>query len=256
MAPEANTYRKPGSHLMHSLTRVVAVAATLILAAAPVLVAGPAAAAPAPYKLTYLKQPNGKQILLRWNPCRAHTYKVNVAAVPTRYRSIVLAETYAAVRTLGAKTGMSFTYRGQTGEVPRVGSGAKQTADVIIAYTTPAKTNYPLSGSAAGHGGAMSVTRWTPAGANTKYMTALVKGFVVIDTPDMLRISKPGLRSGVSHGNLLLHELGHVAGLGHVNNTSLLMNGGMSSRTPNGYAPAELAGLAKVGRKAGCINGF
>jgi hypothetical protein len=241
---------------MHSLTRVVAVAATLILAAAPVLVAGPAAAASAPYKLTYQKQSNGKQALLRWNPCRAHTYKVNLAAVPAKSRLIVLGETHAAMRTLAAKTGMSFAYKGQTGEVPRVGSSAKQTADLIIAYTTPAKTNYSLAGPIAGQGGAMGLTRWTSSGANTNYTTAITKGFVVIDTPDMLRISKFGLGAGLSHGNLLLHELGHVVGLGHVNNASLLMNGQLSSRSPKGYAGADLAGLAKVGRKAGCINGF
>ena len=47
---------------MHILSRVVSVAATLVLAAAPVLVAGPAAAS-ASYKLHYIQQPNGNNII-------------------------------------------------------------------------------------------------------------------------------------------------------------------------------------------------
>jgi hypothetical protein len=76
----------------------------------------------------------------------------------------VLAETQAAVRTLAAKTGMSFTYRGQTGDVPRVGSGARQTADVIIAYTTPAKTIHSLNGKIEALGGPALLGAWRPAG--------------------------------------------------------------------------------------------
>ena len=254
MAPASKRTELPGSHTMHTLARVVTLAATLILAAVPVMAANPAASS-ASYQLTYVMQPDGKRIVVRWNPCRSHTYKVNLAAVPAKSRSVVLKETHSAVKTMAAKTGMSFTYRGLTGEVPRVGSAAKQTADVIIAYTTPSKTNYPLAGSTTGFGGASIVRTSRPAGS-TVYTTAIVKGFLVIDTPDMLRILKPGFGAGMSRGNLLEHELGHVAGLGHPNNASLLMNPRMDWRTPNGYAAGDRAGLAKVGRSAGCLNGF
>ena len=241
---------------MHALTRVVAVAVTLILAVVPIQVAGPAAAATSgSYKLNYAQQPHGKNFLLRWNPCGVHTYKVNLAAVPARSRPVVLAETRAAMGKLAAQTGMSFAYRGATREVPRVGSGARQTADVVIAYTTPSKTNYPLSGSKVGYGGASLMSAWKPAGGNT-HTTAIVKGFLVIDTPQMRRELKPGFRAGLSRGNLLLHELGHVAGLGHPNNASLLMNPRMDRRTPKGYAAGDRAGLSRVGRGAGCLNGF
>jgi hypothetical protein len=42
---------------------------------------------------------------------------------------------------LATKTGISFTYKGATTEVPRVGSYVTQSADIIIAFTTPLKTN-------------------------------------------------------------------------------------------------------------------
>jgi hypothetical protein len=88
------------------------------------------------------------------------------------------------------------------------------------------------------------------------YTAGITKGFVVIDTPDALRLLKPGFGPGLRRGNLLLHELAHAVGLGHVNNAKLAMNPSMSARSPNGYTPGDNAGLAKVGRKAGCINGL
>jgi len=211
------------------------------------------------YALSYTKLGNGKLVVARWNPCRTHTYKVNLAAVPSASRSAVLAETLTALRTLAAKTGMSFAYKGTTTEVPRPANIAQQSADLVVAYTTPAKTSY-LSGEANGYGGFIAdmTTTTTTTGTGTKstYTTAIVKGFVVIDTPSMLRVYTPGFGAGQRRGNLLLHELGHAVGLGHVNDARLLMNPVLSSLTPNGYIAGDLVGLGKVGRNAGCITGM
>ena len=245
---------------MRVLPRVTVLITAAIFAAVPVLAAAPASAASASYTLEYTRLPNGQSVVARWNPCRAHTWKVNLAAVPTKTRRAVLAETLTAMRVLAAKTGMSFTYKGATTEVPRVGSYAKQSADIIIAYTTPAKTNYPLAGLVAGLGGyatgMMTTTTTTATGAVSTYTGAIIKGFLVIDTPDMLAYFTAGFGTGQRRGNLLLHELGHVVGLGHVNNAGQLMNPILSSRTPNGFAAVELAGLAKIGRSAGCEPGW
>jgi hypothetical protein len=240
---------------MHAIARALALTAAVTLAASPVLGAAPAAAASS-YSLKYMTLPDGKKLVARWNPCRAHTYKVNLAAVPSASRRTVLADTHAAVRTLAAKSGIPFTYQGATNEVPRVGSGARQSAEVIIAYTTPAKTNYPLSGKTAGLGGFAYGWKSTSNGGTTTYTAGISKGFVVIDTPDALHNFKPGFGTGVRRGNLLLHEFAHAVGLGHVNNPRLQMNPSMTSLTPNGFAAGDLAGLARVGRKAGCIQGM
>lgn len=177
---------------MHAIARALSMGATVILRVVPVLAATPAAAAPS-YSLNYMTLGNGKKVVIRWNPCRTHTYKVNLAAVPSRSRSVVLRETHSAMRTIASRTGIPFSYKGATREVPRVGNHAKQSAEIVIAYTTPAKTNYSLRGSTLGQGGTMAQWRSTSSGGAYTYTAGLSKGFVVIDTPQTLRQLKPGL---------------------------------------------------------------
>ena len=240
---------------MRTLPRSAALVTALVLAAAPALAASPANAATAPYSLQYLTLSNGHRVVARWNPCRTHTYKVNLASVPTATRAAVLAETQASLRVLAVKTGMSFTYEGATTEVPRVGSYARQSADIIIAFTTPTKTNY-LYGTADAIGGNAGSVITRISGTTRTYTAALIKGFVVVNTSKLLRSYSAGFGTGAHRGNLILHELAHVVGLGHVSNARLLMNPLLTSYTPNGYAAGDAAGLSVVGRRAGCISGM
>jgi hypothetical protein len=236
-----------GTRFMVIATTVAAVSAVL----APVTTAS---AVTASYSASYVTLGNGKTVLQRWNPCQLITYKVNLAAVPTASRTVILAETHAAIRVLAAKTGFVSVYRGATTEVPRVGSSAKQSAELIIAYTTPARTNYNLAGSTAAQGGT-SASSWSYSnGTTTTYASAITRGFVVVDTPDLLRFFKPGFGTGVRRGNLLLHELAHTAGLKHVSNIHLLLNPAVTAASPNGYAAGDAAGLLAVGRRGGCIT--
>ena len=91
-------------------------------------------------------------------------------------------------------------------------------------------------------------------GTTTTYTAAIVKGFVVVNTPKLLRSYRAGFGTGVRRGNLILHELGHVVGLNHVSNARLLMNPLLSRYSPSGYAASDAAGLSVVGRRAGCIS--
>lgn len=207
-----------------------------------------------PYKLHSTSLGDGRDIVLRWNGCQTITYKVNLADVPTSARPAVLEETHAAFRVIAAKTGFAFVYRGATDEVPRTGSTPGQSAEVVVAYTSPAKTNYPLADATAGYGGFSSNSWWSRTGSVTTYGAAITRGMVVIDTPQVLKSFKPGFGAGATRGNLLLHELGHAFGLQHIDQSSQLMYSSLTSRTPNGFASGDVAGLAKVGKGAGCIT--
>ncbi len=240
---------------MRSQTRAAVLLTAVVFASPAVLFAAPASAATATYAVQYLTQSNGHKVVARWNPCRTHTYKVNLASVPTATRAAVLVETQTALRVLGTKTGMVFTYKGATTEIPRVGSYAGQSAEIIVAFTTPLKTNY-LDGAGDARGGYAAVMKAMTIGTTTTNTAGIIKGFVVVDTTKMMRSYQAGFGTGGRRGNLLLHELGHVVGLGHVSNARLLMNPMLSTASPSGYAAGDAAGLTVVGRKAGCITGL
>jgi hypothetical protein len=227
-----------------------------------VLTTGAVAAAPqqaqaatAAYKLTYATMPNRTKVAVRWNGCqRAITYKVNLSSVPRAQRATILAETKTAVGQIAAVTRFTFSYKGTTTEVPRIGSMPRQSAELVIAYTTPSKTNYNLYGSLLGEGGLYYGWSSRTVNGRTTYSVAAQRGFVVIDTPDMLRRTRIGYGTGARRTNLMVHELGHAMGLQHVSDIHQQMYPVLSSRSPKGLAWGDRAGLTRIGRGAGCIN--
>jgi len=237
--------------------------AVLGVALAPAVVAvGVVGAAPqtadgalATYKLTYASLPNGTTQVVRWNGCqKAITYKVNLAAVPSAQRTAVLADTKAAVAKIASSTAFVFSYKGSTTEVPKVGSMATQTAELVIAFTTPSRTTYSLAGSTLGQGGLYYGYVARTANGRTTYTVAAQRGFVVIDTPQMLAQTTGGTGTGLRRSNLLAHELGHAVGLQHVSDTHQQMYPSIRPASPTLFYTGDRAGLAKVGKAAGCIN--
>jgi len=74
-------------------------------------------------------------------------------------------------------------------------------------------------------------------------------GVVALD-----RLDRLPLTGAQSWRAVVEHELGHVMGLGHPTSTTQLLSTVMP-RTAAGYQAGDVAGLAKVGRAAGCITG-
>jgi hypothetical protein len=58
---------------------------------------------------------------------------------------------------------------------------------------------------------------------------------------------------GPSLMSLLLHELGHAMGLGHVAAKSEVMHEGLGPWSRPYYGPGDLAGLARLGAARGCF---
>jgi hypothetical protein len=114
-----------------------------------------------------------------------------------------------------------------------------------IAWAKPRESTYIDSNSTGGHGGSEGHMRH----GRSEYFV----GHVVINATAAASNSG-GFGGGATEGQVVLHELGHVMGLGHVYDDQQIMFPTMrSSASAAMYAAGDYTGLTKLGRGAGCI---
>jgi hypothetical protein len=178
----------------------------------------------------------------RWNPCAPVHYRVNVAQDPAALPAV-----QAAVAALSKGTGITFIYDGGTTFIPHSGAW-NQPAPLVIALAhhngLAGGTDYLAGGSQLGEGGFQSQYS-SLNGRITTYK--IIEGYAVVDVDGYNR-ADAHVRTAA-----LLHELGHAVGLNHAILTSEVMYPSVSDAGPNYYSAGDLAGLAKVGRPAGCL---
>ncbi|MBF4161709.1 matrixin family metalloprotease [Nocardioides acrostichi] len=166
-----------------------------------------------------------------WSPCEPVPYEVNPAGAPPNWQLVV----GAAVRTMQRATGLRFRYDGTTDErdADRTQSGP---LPVLVEWSDASATP-DLAGSVAGLGG----SSWTQAPGDRAWFT---RGSVVLDSDafDDLRDTPDGR---VEMRAIVVHELGHVVGLAHVDDPRELMYGGTLQRRTLG--PGDREGLARLG---------
>lgn len=180
----------------------------------------------------------------RWNPCVPITWRFNPAGAPANG----LVDVSAAMQRVSAAAGLPFSYQGTTTDRPfRSGPDHPGGEDLLLGFGDA--TDYPdmLTGPTIGYGGPYG--RWLIVGG-TPTPKEYVAGDVLLDSDNGLA---PGFGPGLTFGNLVLHEVGHAIGLGHVDAPGEIMNPATTSASPNGYGPGDLAGLARLGRAAGCF---
>lgn len=238
--------------------RLLGLVAGLVLAATPW--AGAPVQATTSYSLA-TRVVDGHALTLRWDPCQpAITYRVNPrsAATTTSGRNAALADVRSAFARLGQATGMTFRYLGTTTSVPTGAAWADGLGDaeIVVAWVDQRTTRTTLLGRtgtayAAGTGG-YSYKTWTWP-ADTPPKAAIGRGFVVLNAADNSSFAS-GFGAGTTRGQLLLHELGHVVGLRHVSLSSQLMYPVLVPRSSSAYRSGDLAGLARLGRSAGCVD--
>ncbi|HVQ18282.1 MAG TPA: hypothetical protein VMT27_04505, partial [Actinomycetes bacterium] len=169
----------------------IAVACTLLTAAAFGVVVPSAGAAGAPYKVNSWTDPAGDLHRVRWDPCQTVTYAVNVqlAARTNRARARAVGDVQRAFRRAARETGLHFSYSGRTREVPRntsqSWSARQQAAEIVVAWVNPARPKFRSdllsndgSGYPSGVGGWM-LRGWL--GPNGHWQAAVGRGFVVIN---------------------------------------------------------------------------
>jgi len=223
---------------------LLAAGAPVAIAASPVLAARAAGSASS---FTFMATgPGGAPA--RWDPCTPVHYVTNLAEAPAGAAGVV----HGAIARLSAATGLTFVDDGATTEVPGANRQAYQPsrygarwAPVVIAWARPSESDLLPGGNIIGEGG----SSWVQAGSGPK---VYVSGEVVID-PANTGMLAPTFGSGSTLGELLLHELGHVAGLGHTTDQTQIMYPVLEPLPEARYGAGDLAGLTHLGAAPGCV---
>lgn len=175
-----------------------------------------------------------------WDPCRPIHYRINTSSGP---ESAVALVREAVARTSTA-TGLRFQYDGLTDERPAWDTPTAPhliggEPPVLVAWASEDEV-HQLAGNVAGIGGAVAFPQ---RDGRLRY----VSGGVSLDADSYADLSqRPGGR--LEQRAILLHELGHLVGLAHVQDGRELMNADNVGVLT--YAAGDREGLARLGRGA------
>ena len=179
----------------------------------------------------------------RWDPCTPIHFVVDLAYAPAG----ALGDVQQAFARLAQATGMTFVDDGVRQERPERDRAAYQPdaygqrwAPMLVSWSPPAQTD--LLGDP--HAQAVTVPIAVPGGGSGG---SIVTAEVVLNADRLLPV---GFGPGPSEGEVLMHELGHAVGLGHVSSRTEAMY--PSVRGVAAYGPGDLAGLDTLGRPSGC----
>lgn len=179
----------------------------------------------------------GVEGIARWSPCEPIRLVTNFDKAPP-HASEALDN---AINDVSQASGLALVIEGQTTQRPRRdgGLGAFGTVDAkpVLVVWADAAEDKGLRGGVAGYA--------QPGVEYRRRPLKIVTGQVVLD-----RDAVPTQYAGTADYErawrlIIMHELGHLVGLDHVNSPSELMH--PSSTTQTGLGPGDLQGLAEAG---------
>lgn len=186
---------------------------------------------------------------VRYDPCSEIPYVVNPGNGPGNAVELVA----GAMRRVEVATGLEFRFEGTNSQLPNYFSLQLLGDDLVrveghpvvwIGWTTVESTDLlPDDHHVAGVGGSLfdNAARVINRG---EYST----GQVILDGDSG---ASPDFGSGFSEGNLLLHEIGHLVGLDHVDDPNQIMFPSLGDQGA-GYQSGDLEGLGRLGM-GGCL---
>jgi hypothetical protein len=186
---------------------------------------------------------------IRWDPCGPIRYVVN-----DRYATAgALDDVREAVRRVSEATGVRFAYEGTSDRTP------DQTIDVQFqTFTGGQKAYLPLLIAWVPHrvfrldvDAEDAVAFGLPFRGDGVNADTYMSGVIAVDAGDD---APPGFDERYSRGVILMHELGHIMGLGHVDSPHEIMWSPevdpdvMPDLFQTEWGPGDLVGLAALGR--------
>lgn len=188
----------------------------------------------------FLSHDPAKGLPITWSPCRPVHFVTRPDQAPA-WGHAVIAD---AVARVSAATGLRFVDDGPTTEAPSPGRRSYQPgrygdrwAPVLLAWATP--TEVPDFGlDIIGEAGPAAET-------STTGRTAFVSGTLYLDAAKLA-----GLHTELGEGAaraVVLHELGHLVGLDHIDAPEQIMFP-RSSTAATEFGAGDRAGLAALGR--------
>ncbi len=188
----------------------------------------------------YLQTQADGRTPVAWSPCRPVHYVVRPDGEPTDGRAVV----DEAVERLGRATGLVFVADGETTEAPTVDRPAYQPdrygdrwAPVLVTWSD-ASEDARLAGGVAGVAGPVALEA-------VGQPSVAVSGSVSLDAEQLgAMLDEPGGRAMARA--VVMHELAHVVGLGHVDDPTQLM-APRTDPSVTDFQAGDLTGLALLG---------
>ena len=190
--------------------------AAVTIAALPSRLVGSATGSPA--ELGYSLEADTIRGPARWDPCRAITW---APITPLPESEVPLLAT--AFAKAGYDSGLTFEQVAADAnpavlvDIEKV-AGNRVDGEGTIVYFPPTETSNPRA------------------------MGGRLEADIGAATPSSLRVA------------LYLHEIGHVVGLGHVDDPTQVMYPTLEESDGDGYAAGDRAGLRALGAAAGCLS--
>ena len=194
-------------------------------------------------RYVYIEMQRGGKKPVAYDPCRPIHYVTNTRTMPAGDSALV----GQAIAEASRVTGLVFIDDGPTDEVPtleRAGYDPERYGDkwspVLISWTDP--TEVPrLAGPTVGLGGSLRLETTGPTGFE-KPKSVYVTGTISLDGPQFAGISSSLVATKVA---IIKHELGHLLGLNHVDDSTQLMY--KEQKDVVTYGNGDLNGLAQLG---------